>query len=222
MKRTIIIIIISLSTLVSCSSNIKETNIPISEDVKLESTSAQKETLEKEKSQTKLVFKYTANNEQEKLLQDLIVAQVNQNKTKLTSIYYPSEVTKSEIDMYMNPNEKAAVEKDILKMWNLREDQWRNQIMAKGPSGESYNENTLYYPYQERLKTVNYNEIKVIAVDTFKQLTKEADMVSQFPSGNYTFFYVLIKPDNTSSWQVFDEYFDFTQNITNFLKKHPK
>ncbi|WP_160677302.1 DUF4829 domain-containing protein [Clostridium sp. C8-1-8] len=222
MKKTIIIIIISLSSLVSCSNNIKEKTIPISEDVKLQSTSAQKDIIDQEKYQTKLVFKCTVNNDQEKLIQDLIVAQINQNKNKLTSIYYPSEVTKSEIDMYMNPNEKAAVEKDILKMWELREGQWRNQIMTKGPSGESYNENTLYYLYQERLKTVNYSEIKVIAVDTYKQLTKQADMVAQFPSGNYTFFYVLIRKDSNSPWKVFDEYFDFTQNITNFLNKHSK
>jgi hypothetical protein len=222
MKKTIIIIIISLSSLVSCSNNIKEQTIPISEDVKLQSTLSQKDIIDKEKSQTKLVFKYTTNNEQEKLLQDLIVAQVNQNKNKLTSIYYPSEVNKSKINMYMNPYDNDTVEIDILKMWELTEAQWKDQIMTKGTSDESYNENTLYYLYQERLKTVNYSEIKVIAVDTFKQLTKDRDMIAQFPSGNYTFFYVLIKQDSHSSWKVFDDYFDFTQNITNFLKKHSK
>ena len=210
MKKVIIVVLISLIILQGCGIKEKEKNINISEDVKIESSANQKNVASKSNLQTKVTFKYEPKTKEEKLIEKLIVAQVNENWKEFQDIFYPAPHNISIIE-YDGANYKNVTEElTILKMWQLTEAQWKEKITREGSHGNKY---CLYYPWQDRLIGTKYEEIKVLAVDSYKKCTKEFDKVGQFTTGAYTDFYVLIKEDDNSSWKIFDSYMDFTDNI---------
>ncbi|MBK1809918.1 DUF4829 domain-containing protein [Clostridium sp. YIM B02505] len=206
MKKLIILLFSSLILLQGCDSASLESKITIAENVMKDSAANQKNVDIKKIIQTKLTFKQEAKTEEEKLIESYIVAETNGDRRKLKDIFYPAPHNESITNDNGKNFENVTEELTILKMWQLPEAQWREQIMKKGPSGDVYNDNVSYYPCPDRLIGHNFKEIKVLAVNKYKKCTEEFDKIGQFTSGEYTDFYVLIKENDSSTWKIFDTY----------------
>lgn len=206
MKKLIILLCSSLILLQGCESAPLESKITISENVMKDSALNQQNTDIKKIIQTKLTFKQEAKTEEEKLIDSYIIAETNGDRKKLKDILYPAPHNEPITNDNGTNYENVIEELTILKMWQLNEAQWKDQIMKKGPSGDVFNGNVSYYPWPDRLIGHNFKEIKVLAVNKYKKCTEEFDKIGQFTSGEYTDFYVLIKESDSSPWKVFDTY----------------
>lgn len=103
--------------------------------------------------------------------------------------YYP-ELAKKQFDKGLYTEELT-----VNSLTTLNEDEYTNDING-----------LKYYPYMEKLKEYNPSEFEIIDVKYTNKLTDEYDKISQWGSGKWTRYFVVVKEKEDSDWRIFDVY----------------
>lgn len=135
----------------------------------------------------------------EKVVLDTFKVQINDNYDKLKDLYIDDEKFNYWGKVYKEHLEEGlyAEEINVHKLKTLSESEYYDNNSALNN-----------YDYMDRLKKYNPYKFEIVEINYTIKLTDKFNKIAQFPNGNYTECFIMVKKNKNSEWRIFDLYKD--------------